>query len=284
MDTQLPSPVVLAAQLGRVIEAAGLPTDVFVGVPPAPAEPVGGPTQQAAAADRGRGPRLDGARRSGRLWPVLHRQRLCRLGRPLRHQRPRRGRLDQTVWLSFDGSLDRHRAHGRAVRPGARGSADRCAESTCTPDARQRRCPSEARRPRRSAIPVAAGCRSSRPQSAGRSRQSAATSTGDRRSPARSSRCRPTSAGRQRRAAGTGRRHGRRSHVLRVTRRPADRICVDADRHRPGHHPRDRQPGRLSARRAAYPRPSRSASGGTFGWGPGALGCGVGLGLRKRRH
>ena len=48
MDTQLPSPVVLAAQLGRVIEAAGLPTDVFVGVPAEPAQPIDGPSQQAA--------------------------------------------------------------------------------------------------------------------------------------------------------------------------------------------------------------------------------------------
>ena len=50
MDTQLPSPVVLAAQLGRLIEIAGLPTDVFVGLPPEPAEPVDSPTQQAAEA------------------------------------------------------------------------------------------------------------------------------------------------------------------------------------------------------------------------------------------
>ncbi|HUG48081.1 MAG TPA: MarP family serine protease [Candidatus Limnocylindria bacterium] len=42
IDTRLPSPVVLAAEFGRIIEAAGLP-DVFVGPAPAPAEPVDGP-------------------------------------------------------------------------------------------------------------------------------------------------------------------------------------------------------------------------------------------------
>jgi uncharacterized membrane protein required for colicin V production len=43
LDTRLPSPVVLAAELGRVIEAAGLP-DVFIGAPPAVELPENGPT------------------------------------------------------------------------------------------------------------------------------------------------------------------------------------------------------------------------------------------------
>jgi S1-C subfamily serine protease len=46
-DTRLPSPVVLAAQLGRLIESTGLP-DVFAGVPPAADIPAGGPSEQQA--------------------------------------------------------------------------------------------------------------------------------------------------------------------------------------------------------------------------------------------
>lgn len=42
IETRLPSPVVLASEFGRIIEAAGLP-DVFVGPAPEPAEPVDGP-------------------------------------------------------------------------------------------------------------------------------------------------------------------------------------------------------------------------------------------------
>jgi S1-C subfamily serine protease len=47
LDAHLPSPIVLAAEFGRIIQAAGLP-DVFAGLPPSPAEPVEGPGQQAA--------------------------------------------------------------------------------------------------------------------------------------------------------------------------------------------------------------------------------------------
>lgn len=47
LDTRLPSPVILAAEFGRIIQAAGLP-EVFVGAPPPPAEPVAGPAQQEA--------------------------------------------------------------------------------------------------------------------------------------------------------------------------------------------------------------------------------------------
>ena len=93
MDTQLPSPVVLAAQLGRVIEAAGLPTDVFVGVPPPRLNRSTGQPQQAAERIAASRPRLDPARRNRRLRPVLYRHRLRRLARPLPDQRPRRRRL-----------------------------------------------------------------------------------------------------------------------------------------------------------------------------------------------
>jgi S1-C subfamily serine protease len=43
METRLPSPIALAAELGRVIDVAGLP-NVFVGPPPAPEPPTNGPS------------------------------------------------------------------------------------------------------------------------------------------------------------------------------------------------------------------------------------------------
>jgi S1-C subfamily serine protease len=49
LDTRLPSPVVLATELGRIIEAAGLP-DVFVGPAPPAAPPVEGPALEEAQA------------------------------------------------------------------------------------------------------------------------------------------------------------------------------------------------------------------------------------------
>lgn len=49
IETRLPSPLVLAAELGRIVEAAGLP-DVFVGPAPEPAEPVDGPALEEAQA------------------------------------------------------------------------------------------------------------------------------------------------------------------------------------------------------------------------------------------
>jgi S1-C subfamily serine protease/uncharacterized membrane protein required for colicin V production len=107
MDTQLPSPVVLASELGRLIEAAGLPTDVFIGVPPEPAEPVDGPTQ--AAAERIAAPARDSTVRieaiaCGRFFTgtgfavgpdhfVTNAHVVAGSGR---------------VWISFDGALDRH--------------------------------------------------------------------------------------------------------------------------------------------------------------------------------
>lgn len=47
IDTRAPSPVALAAELGRIIEAAGLP-DVFVGAPPPIDVPAGGPSVEEA--------------------------------------------------------------------------------------------------------------------------------------------------------------------------------------------------------------------------------------------
>jgi S1-C subfamily serine protease len=107
MDTQLPSPVVLAAQLGRVIEAAGLPTDVFVGVAPAPAEPVDGPTQQAAermaAAARLSTLRVEtiacGRFFTGTAFAISANHFLTNAHVVAGSEK---------LWLSFDGSLDRH--------------------------------------------------------------------------------------------------------------------------------------------------------------------------------
>ena len=49
LDSRLPSPVVLAAQLGQLVEAAGLP-DIFVGAPPPPDQlPTGVPSPAQAA-------------------------------------------------------------------------------------------------------------------------------------------------------------------------------------------------------------------------------------------
>jgi len=49
IDERLPSPVVLAAELGRLIQSTGLP-DVFVGAPPPAELPTGGVDQQQAEA------------------------------------------------------------------------------------------------------------------------------------------------------------------------------------------------------------------------------------------
>jgi S1-C subfamily serine protease len=107
MDSQLPSPVVLAAQLGRIIEAAGLPTDVFVGVPPEPAQPVDSPTEQQAdrIADAARGSTLRvesiacGRFFTGTAFAVSNDHFVTNAHVVAGSTR---------VWLSFDGSFDRH--------------------------------------------------------------------------------------------------------------------------------------------------------------------------------
>lgn len=108
LDTHLPSPVVLAAEFGRLIQQAGLP-DVFADLPPPPAEPVDSPTQQAA--DR----IAEAARRSTlRVEGVACGRFMTGTGFAVgpshfvtnAHVVAGSDRL----WLSFDGSLDRHRA------------------------------------------------------------------------------------------------------------------------------------------------------------------------------
>lgn len=109
MDSQLPSPVVLAAQLGRVIEAAGLPTDVFVGAPPEPAEPIDGPTQQAAeriaAAARDSTVMVEaiacGRFFTGTAFAVAPDHFVTNAHVVAGADR---------VWIAFDGAIDRHAA------------------------------------------------------------------------------------------------------------------------------------------------------------------------------
>ena len=63
LDSRLPSPVVLAAELGRLIQAAGLP-DILVGAPPPIDAPTDGPSapggRTIAAAARGSTVRVEG--------------------------------------------------------------------------------------------------------------------------------------------------------------------------------------------------------------------------------
>lgn len=105
LDSRLPSPVILAAELGRLIEAAGLP-DVFIGAPPPIDAPVDGPTEQEAEAIAA----------AARLSTVRVESIAC--GRFLTGTgfavMPDRFVTNahviagaERVWISFDGSLDR---------------------------------------------------------------------------------------------------------------------------------------------------------------------------------
>ena len=109
LDSRLPSPVVLAAQLGRLIEATGLP-DVFVGAPPAADIPTGGPTEEQAQQIAGDAPRSTmrveavacGNFVSGTSFAVS-------ADHFVTNAHVVAGSTD--VWLSFDGALDRYAAH-----------------------------------------------------------------------------------------------------------------------------------------------------------------------------
>jgi S1-C subfamily serine protease len=106
LDTRLPSPLVFAAELGRLVEAAGFP-DVFVGAPPATDIPVGGPSAQEAekmaAAARASTLRVEavacGNLVSGTSFAVSDDLFVT-------NAHVVAGASD--VWLSFDGSLDRY--------------------------------------------------------------------------------------------------------------------------------------------------------------------------------
>jgi S1-C subfamily serine protease len=109
LDSRLPSPVVLAAQLGRLIEATGLP-DVFVGAPPLADIPEGGPSQaeaeHIAGAARASTLRVEslacGNFVSGTAFAVSDDHFVT-------NAHVVAGSTD--LWLSFDGSLDRVGAH-----------------------------------------------------------------------------------------------------------------------------------------------------------------------------
>ena len=108
LDSRLPSPIVLAAELGRLIQAAGLP-DIFVGAPPPIDAPVDGPTPQEAetmAAPARRSTVRIEATACGRFLAgtgfavtpdhfVTNAHVIAGADR---------------VWISFDGSLDRFAA------------------------------------------------------------------------------------------------------------------------------------------------------------------------------
>ncbi len=111
IETRLPSAVVLAAELGRLIEAAGLP-DVLIGAPPPVAPPVGGPTfaqaEQIAAAARRSTVRVE-AIACGRFLSgtgfAVEGDRLVTNAHVVAGA--------DRVWVSFDGSLERRA--GRVV-------------------------------------------------------------------------------------------------------------------------------------------------------------------------
>ena len=106
LDTRLPSPVVLAAEFGRLLEAAGLP-DVFLGTVPPPEPPVDGPGQaeaeRIAATARDSTVRVEavacGRFLTGTGFGVEP-------GHFVTNAHVVAGA--ERVWVSFDGSLDRH--------------------------------------------------------------------------------------------------------------------------------------------------------------------------------
>lgn len=108
LDSRLPSPVVLAAELGRLLEVAGLP-DALIGAPPPIEAPADGPTAEEAEQLAG------SARRSTiRVEAIACGQFLTGTGFAVSadhfvtnaHVVAGADR----VWISFDGSLDRHSA------------------------------------------------------------------------------------------------------------------------------------------------------------------------------
>ncbi|MDP8904576.1 MAG: MarP family serine protease [Chloroflexota bacterium] len=109
LETRLPSPIVLAAELGRLIEAAGLPTDVFVGTPPSPAPPIDGPSEREA--NEIAEPALASTLRveataCGRFYTGTG--FAVRPNHLITNAHVVAG--SDRVWVSVDGSLDRHAA------------------------------------------------------------------------------------------------------------------------------------------------------------------------------
>ena len=108
IDTRVPSPVVLAAQLGELMQATGLP-DIFVGAPPPTDVPSDAPSaaeaEQIAGAARRSTVRVEATACAnfvtgsgfavGETHIVTNAHVVAGADR---------------VWISFDGQLDRHRA------------------------------------------------------------------------------------------------------------------------------------------------------------------------------
>ncbi len=108
IETRLPSPVVIAAELGRIIQAAGLP-DVFVGAPPPINVPEGGPSEAAAEAIAG-----DARASTVRVEATACGRLLTGSGFAVAaDQIVTNAHVvagSERVWISFDGSLDRFNA------------------------------------------------------------------------------------------------------------------------------------------------------------------------------
>jgi S1-C subfamily serine protease len=108
LDTRLPSPVVLAAEFGHLLEAAGLP-DVFLGTVPPPEPPTDGPglaeAERISALARASTVRVEavacGRFLTGSGFAVEPAHFVTNAHVVAGAER---------VWISFDGSLDRHEA------------------------------------------------------------------------------------------------------------------------------------------------------------------------------
>jgi uncharacterized membrane protein required for colicin V production len=108
LDSRLPSPVIMASELGRLMQAAGLP-DVLVGAPPPIEPPVNGPT--AAEAERLAGP----ARGSTvRVESIACGRFMSGTGFAVTPDHFVTNAHvvagSEQLWISFDGSLDRYPA------------------------------------------------------------------------------------------------------------------------------------------------------------------------------
>jgi S1-C subfamily serine protease len=109
IDTRLPSPAVLAAQLGQLLESTGLP-EAFVGAPPPADIPAGGPTdqqaEQIAGSARSSTVRVEavacGNFVSGTAFAVS-------TDHFVTNAHVVAG--STSAWISFDGALERYPAH-----------------------------------------------------------------------------------------------------------------------------------------------------------------------------
>jgi S1-C subfamily serine protease len=109
LDSRLPSPIVLAAQLGQLVEAAGLP-DIFVGAPPPASDlPAGLPSAAQAATLV-----ADATGNTVRVEATACGNFITGSGFAINaHHIVTNAHVvagSDKVWISFDGQLDRHPA------------------------------------------------------------------------------------------------------------------------------------------------------------------------------